>query len=304
MDKVRERCEKILEFAPEGEYDDYAAKQLRRKLYSWKDNNTDRLASLDYFINGKEYTSILDALYEEQHLRKIKIKFLKPVLDGKWNFTKPTREIMEKGGRGLARTFDFDPDSLNRWASANKVKDEKVMLRAYISDFYSPISIKTKSKYHHAQDIPRQYDPCLRRIAGIWSHARQGVVPFEIRICAYTTKDRYTYVIDPMSDTQKPHYLNMIPYHYRVNRKPIEYMMFDALISNIELPTLVKKMFEFIFECGEVTAPDIAHKFKVGNSIAQNNLNALKSKGLLTVRKELYYDVSMIELKKRADKIC
>ncbi len=304
MDKVRERCERILEFAPEGEYDDYAAKQLRKKLYSWKENNQDRLTTLEYFINGKEYTSLLDALYREESLSKIKIKFLKPVLDGKWNFSKPTREIMEKGGRGIARTFDFDPDSLNRWASANKVKDERVMLRAYISDFFFPISIQTKSQYHHAQEVPRQYDPCLKKIGGIWSHVRTGVLPFEIRVCAYTPRDRYTYVIDTLSDTQKPHYLHMIPYHYRVNRKPIEYMMFDTLISHIELPPLVKKMFEFIFECGEVTVADIAHKFNVGNQVAENNLNALRSKELLKVRKEMYYDVSMRELKKRSDKLC
>jgi len=304
MDGIIKRCERLFELNSQDEYDDYAQKQLRKVIYARNENHRNRLTSLEYFINGKEYTSLLDALYHEEYLNKIKIKFLKPVLDGDWNFSKPTREVMEKAGRGLARTFDFDPDSLNRWAAANRVKDDKVMIRAYISDFFVPISIKTKSQYHHAQDIPRMYEPQLKKFRGIWTDARKGVLPLEIRLCAYTPTDRYTYVIDTLKDVQRPHSLHKVPFHYCIDRKPIEYMMFDTVIANIELPPLSKSMFEFIFECGEVTVSDLAHKFEVSNQIAKNNLSALQSKGLVNVRKELYYDVSLVELKKRADKLC
>ncbi|MFO8110338.1 MAG: hypothetical protein R6U17_07465 [Thermoplasmata archaeon] len=301
MDEIKSRCERILEFAPEGEFDDYAAQHLKKKIYKWKESDKKKITSLEYFVNGKEYSLLLDALYLEKTLSKIKIKFLKPVLNAKWNFSKPTREIMEKKGRALVRSFEFDPDSLNPWACMNKIENEKVMMRAFISDFFLPISIQTKSQYHHAQDIPRMYDPHLKKLQGVWKDVKKGIVPFEIIICAYTPKDRYMYVIDPLENIQKNHPLHTIPYHYKVSRGPLEYIIFDTLFAYMDLHPLVKKMFLFIFECGEITVPDIAHKFNVPERIALNNLNALISKNLLKVRKNLYYDIAMDEVKARAE---
>lgn len=303
METFKERCKKIMEFADQEEFDEYAEQNLNKKLYSWKENFREPIASLDYFVNGKEYSSLMEALYKEEVLSKIKINFLKPSLSGKWNFSKPTQSIMERSGKALLRTLDFKPDSLNPWANARRIKEEKVMLRAYISDFYVPMSIQTKSRFHHAQEIPRQFDPHLKKMAGLWRDVRRGVIPFEIYVCAYTPKDRYIYVINVMGDAQMPHPLHKIPYHHKVDRPPLEYMIFDTVIAHVEFPELVKKMWLFIFECGETTVPDLAHKFNVPNQIAQNNLNAMISKNLISVRKDIYYNVNMEEVNKRASKL-
>ncbi|MFO7991835.1 MAG: helix-turn-helix domain-containing protein, partial [Thermoplasmata archaeon] len=109
-------------------------------------------------------------------------------------------------------------------------------------------------------------------------------------------KDRYLYVIDPVADMQKPHTLSHVTYE-RENRKPIDYMHFDTVIARINLPTLVKNIMEFIFECGEKTLPDIAHSFNVGEKVAQNSVQSLLSKGLVKKRKDVFYRISMEKIK-------
>ncbi len=303
MDDIRYNCEKILEFAPEGEVDEYALKLLRKRLYKWKNSKKEKLTELEYFVNGKEYKSLLKALYEEKNLRKLKIKFLKPNLEGEWNFSKPTKELMEKRGKGVACTFEFDPNSLNKWRVAKCVNKEKVMVRGYLSDFFVPISIHTKSKYHHAQEIPRQYGPKLKKLSGIWCDIRNGVLPIKLRICTYTKKDRYTHVLDPLSNIQIPHPLHKIPYSQRELRPALEYMKFDSVLANVDLPPLMKNILEFIFECGETTVADVAHRFGVKNRVAKNNLESLISKELLKKRKEMYYDISLERIDRLASRL-
>ncbi|MGM0509824.1 MAG: hypothetical protein ACQESD_01675 [Thermoplasmatota archaeon] len=300
---VKERLERCLEFAPEEECDEYALKQLRKRMFEWYNEKVNYLASLEYFVNGVEYPSLLEALYLEEHLEKVKIKFLKPNLDGNWAFSRPTKEIMEKGGKGVSKTFDYDPTSLDKWRNAKVPKNEKVMVRAYMSDFFVPISIKTKSKYHHAEEIPRQYDPKLKKLSEVWDDMRNGVIPIEIRLFLYTKEGRYPYIIDPIKDMQKPHPLCNVPYADLKDRAPIEYMHFDKVLAYIELPPLIKKIFELIFEVGEIMPSQVAHNLKVNESVAKNSINSLFSKGFLKKRKDIYYSIDMEKVKERSQEI-
>lgn len=301
MEDVTEDLGRLLEFAPEEEVDEYSRKRLKKKVYEWKNKEKEYLSDLEYFINGKEYTSILEALYFEEELTKMKINFFNPNLEGDWNFSRPTKELMEKRGKGMVRTFDYDPSSLNKWRAAKELHNEKAMVRAYISHFFVPVSIKTKSQYHHAREIPRQYDPRLKKISMIWEDVREGVLPFKIRVCIYTPEERYTYILDPLEDRQRPHPLSMVPYHRRKDHEPIEYMHLDKILARIEIPDLLKNLLEFIFEVGEVTIADVAHTFGLSPDIAKNNLKSLQSKGLLKIRKDDYYRVPSEDLKEKAE---
>ncbi len=303
MEELLNRCTRLLEFAPSEEVDEYSKKQLRKRIYEWHNTEKEYLANLEYFVNGKGYSSLLDAFYNVPKLEKMKIKFLKPDLKGKWTFSKPAKELMERGGKGIFRTFDYDPTFINGWTMASSVKEEMVMVMGYITKFFVPMSITTKSKYHHAEDIPRAYDPRLKKIKNLWKDVRGGMIPLEMRICLYTKKDRYSCLIDLLANKQKPHPLHKAPYHKRIKHTPFEYMQFDAVLANIEISNLNKRIFEYIFECGETTAPEVAHIFSISEKIASNNLSSLKTRDLVTIRKNFYYNLNMDKVEEIVEKL-
>lgn len=303
MDKQIKKAKKILEFAPDDEVDEYALNELEKRIYQWRNKEVDYLANFEYFINGKEYKSLLEAVYDIEEYEKMKIKFLKPNLDGKWNFSRPTKGLKEKDGKGLCTSFDYDPTSLDRWAKASKAHHEKVMVRAFITKFFVPISIKTKSKYHHAEEIPRQYDPKLEKMEDLWNDIRDGVFPFEIRFSLYTKDSRYALIMDPLEDKLKPHPLNEITLIQNTDRNAIEYLNFDKLLAYIDLPPLMKNILELLFEADEMRLFDIAHSFKLDRKVAENNLKSLENRGLVEKSKRVHYSININNIFEEAEKI-
>ena len=303
MDRQLKKAKKILEFAPDDEVDKYALNQLEKRIYQWRNEEVKYLASLEYFINGKEYKSFLKAVSEIEEYEKMKMKFLQPNLDGKWNFSRPTKELKEKNGKGICVSFDYDPTSLDKWAKATKSHRDKVMVRAFITKFFVPISIKTKSKYHHAEEIPRQYEPKLKTLDKIWDDIRNGVLPIEIRYSLYTKDERYTLIMDPFEDKLKPHPLSDITLIQDVDRNAIEYLNFDKLLANIDLPPLMKNILELLFEADEMRLFDIAHSFKMDRKVAENNLKSLESRGLIEKSKRVHYSICINKIFEEAKKI-
>ena len=303
MEKQLEKAKKILEFAPEKEVDQYSMDQLEKRIYKWRNEEVNYLSRLEYFINGKEYKSFLEAVYDVEDYEKMKIKFLQPNLDGKWNFSRPTKELKEKDGKGVCISFDYDPTSLDKWAKATKSHRDKVMVRAFLTKFFYPISINTKSSYHQAEEIPRQYDPKLKKVKDLWEDIRSGVIPFEIRFSMYTKDDRYSLVMDPFEDRLKPHPLKDITLIQNKDRNALEYLKFDILIANIDLPPLTKNILELLFEADEMRLFDIAHSFKLDRNVAENNLKSLESKGLIEKSKRVHYNINMDKVFEEAEKI-
>ncbi len=293
MNSVKERFENLLEFAPDEEVDQYAIKQLKKKLFSWKNDKTGYLCNIDYFVNGKEFTSLSQAIYKLDKLKKIKLKFIKPDLDGDWHFSKPTKEIMEKDGKGICKTLEYDPYSFNKWKNASQINTEKVMVRGFLTNYFVPISIKTKSQYHHAQDIPDQYIPDLKNLKELWSDFRKGVLPLEMRLCIYTKNERYAYIIDTIGDAQRSHPLNHISMPKEANREPIDYMHIDRILARSDISELLKNILETLFHTDELSLADVAHYFNMGQKVAQNSLKSLVSRGLVKKRKDAYYSVSI-----------
>jgi len=276
---------------------------LKKKLYKWNNCDIEYLAELEYFINGQRYDELLTAFQEVESLEKFKVRFLKPNIDGNWHFSKPTKELKEKDGKGICETFDYDPTSLNRWAQAKHSKMEKVMVRAFITDFFVPISIKTKSKYHRAEEIPRQYDPYLKKLSGLWTDIREGVLPFGIRFCLYTKSERHTLLIDPINNKLKPHPLSSITRIEQGEKDPLNYMLFDRVLAWMDFPTLTKKILELLFEEGVISVFDVAACINADEKVAKNNLKSLESKGFVKKKKDIYYDINMDKVKRVADKI-
>ncbi|MBS3781753.1 MAG: helix-turn-helix transcriptional regulator [Candidatus Thermoplasmatota archaeon] len=301
MEDKLEKIKKLLDLSNGSDFDKYAEKNLKNRLYKWKNADIEYLSDLEYFINGKKYSSLFDAFYEVEDIEKMKLRFLNPNLDGPWNFSKPTKELKEKGCKGVCKTFEYDPTSLDKWSRAKNSDMEKVMIRAFIEDFYVPISINTKSKYHHAEDIPRQYCPRLKELRELWEDIRNGVVPFVIRLCIYTKKDRYPLLLDVIDDKLKPHPLGKITRVKRVDRGALEYMNFDKVYAWIDLPLLTKKIFELLFETQEMTIFDLADRLKLDKAVAENNLSSLETKGLVNEKKEISYEINMDRIEEIAE---
>lgn len=293
MNYLMERFEKLLELAPKEEVDQYAKKQLKKRLFNWKNKRRKYLCEIDYFVNGKEYTSLTESIYRLENLEKIKLKFIKPDLDGDWHFSKPTKELMEKSGKGVAKTFNYDPYSFQKWRNSLKVNIEKVMVRGYLTKFFVPISIKTKSQYHHAQDVPTQYTPELKHLKGLWSDFRGGIIPLELRLCVYTKDRRYSYLIDTVGDGQIPHPLNHVSLPDEVDRASIDYMHIDRILAKLDMPELLKNILELLFHCYEMSLPDIAHYFNLNVNVAKNSMSSLVNKDLVAMKKSNYYKIDM-----------
>ncbi len=301
MNEVIKDAKKLLELSPDHEIDEYALEKLKNRLYRLNNRNIEYLAKIEYYINGKGYDNLLRGFYEVDELKKIKFKFLEPNIEGAWNFSKPTKELKEKEGKGICETFDYDPTSLNNWLESEHADMEKVMVRAFVSDFYVPISILKKSQYHHAEEIPRQYDPVLMKLNDLWSDVRSGVLPMEIRFSLYTQTGRYSLVIDPINNKMKPHPLGYVSSVDSVDREPLDYMIFDKILAYMEYSPLVKSIFELLFETEEMSISDVAGRLNMDHNIAKNNLISLESGGFVEKKKEMYYRINMDDLKKMAE---
>lgn len=303
MDDKLGKIKNLLQLSSEREVDEYAEKNLKNRLYKWKNSDVDYLSRLEYFINGKKYDSLIDAFYEIDQLDKMKIRFLDPNLEGDWNFSKPTKQLKVKEGKGVCETFDYDPTSLDKWARANKSNVEKVMIRAFISDFFVPVSINEKSEYHYAEEMPRQYDPHLAKLSDLWGDVRDGVLPFTIRLCMYTKKERYLLLIDPINDKLKPHPLGDITRVKSVSRDPMDYLMFDKVYAWVELPFLLKKILELLFATQEMSVFDIGDRLNMDRNVAENNLESLEHRGFVEKKKEIYYELNIDKLEEVAEKL-
>ncbi|MFW6047770.1 MAG: hypothetical protein ACOC87_00545 [Candidatus Natronoplasma sp.] len=293
----------LLKLSVRSEFDEYAQKNLRNRLYKLKNSDIGFLSDLEYFINGKKYSSLIEAFYEVEEIEKIKIRFLNPNLDGDWNFSKPVKELKEKEGKGICETFEYDPTSLDKWSQAKRSNMEKVMVRAFIEDFYVPVSIKTISEYHHAEEMPRQYDPHLKKFKDIWKDVRNGVLPFVIRLCLYTKNERYPLLLDTVYDKLRPHLLGSITRVKKVDREPLEYRDFDKVYAWLDLPLLTKRILELLFETQEMTVFDVADCLNMDKKVAENNLNSLQTKGFVNKKKDINYELNMEKIKDVAKRV-
>jgi len=303
MEHKIEKIKKILNISDGSDFDEYAEKTLKDKLYKWKNEEVEYLSDLEYFINGKKYDSILDAFHEVENVGKIKINFLRPNLDGPWNFSRPTKELKAKDEKGVCETFEYDPTSLDKWSRAGEPEIEKTMIRAFIPDFFVPISIAKKSEYHRAEEIPRQYEPRLKHLNEVWQDVRGGVFAFVIRLCLYTQKDRYTLLIDTINDKLRPHPLGDVTRIKKTDREAVDYLNFDKVHAWLDIPLLSKKIFELLFETEEMTVFDIADCLNLDKKVAENNLTSLESKGYVDKKKDIYYEINMDKIEKKAGEL-
>ncbi|MDG6221032.1 MAG: hypothetical protein QCI38_06240, partial [Candidatus Thermoplasmatota archaeon] len=115
-----------------------------------------------------------------------------------------------------------------------------------------------------------------------WEAVRQkGFIPFDITVCAYTQKNRYSFSIDLVNNVLYRDFRYGLFTRKREPRSPLDFLYLDNVLSSNTLKELQRRTLIYIFEVSGVTSQEVAHGFKITETMAQNNLYGLVKKGLL-----------------------
>ena len=282
MEDALASCRKIIDFSTQEEIDIYAEKQLKAAFLEHKNTKKVALATVRYVVNGKKMTSLLDAILEFEELKTLELHFFRPRMNENWDYNVPTKKLVLLGhGLGGVQVFDYDPYKLDKWSGGQTMKNEKVMIRSFISKYYYPRSIKSKSADIHSE-TKRLYVPNLMTLEKQWEEIRKlGVVPFQLHISAYTPTNRYNYELDLVGNRIfKDFRGGTVPLKGKASRESLDYFNFDKILATTDMRDLVKRAFITLFDVNELTAFDIAHSFGITDTMAKNSLDAIVSRGL------------------------
>ncbi len=187
-----------------------------------------------------------------------------------------------KGGFGFANVLIGKIDKY-KWRGDDGVKN-KVMVRAYITRYYQPQTIKMKSEMIKPNPPPlslRTLDNLIKDVSNF------GIVPFEIKLLIYTKAQRFSLLLDLLNSTVvcDPREGVLNPRLFK-SRDPMEYVIFDSVIAKVHIPYIAKCIFEILFESEGLTLNDITQILNLPPAVAENNINVLINKGLVEISEE------------------
>ncbi len=274
-------CGKIIQFQKNDEVDVYAEKQLKTAYYGFQSARKVPMAGVRYVVNGKKRLSLLESILEFDSLEKLEIHFFKPNMKQNWDYDAPTKKIVLLGrGLGGVETFRYDPYKLDKWDLSQGIKRSKAMIRGFISEFYFPRSIKTKTR-DSRDALKRIFVPELMTLEKLWQVVRTtGVVPFSFHVCIYTQQERFTYDIDLVNNRlTKDFRSGSISIKERVERSSMDNFNFDRILASTDMKDLVKRVFITLYDMENTTASDISYSFGITETMAKNCLDAIASRG-------------------------
>ncbi len=307
MSEQIDKCNRIMEYALSSEVDSYAKKQLEKNLIKYERSNDKKLADLTFKIDGKGFSSLLDAIYYVEDWNELEIDFYHPNTHEIWEYDTPTKLIkITKPGRGALMIYHINPFALNQWNPKQEPLVEPAMFRGYAASFYSPESIKTHSNKVDERPLVPPRPMCTP--FEFWEDIRfKGIVPFQLNLCAYSQKRRYLYRIDILNSTLLMDFRNgKIPIANRVFRDPFDYYHLDNFFSTHDLPDLAAKVLEVIFELENADAADIEIGLGITEKMARDNMQALEKRKLIEAigkPPKTRYFINLEMIKKIASKI-
>ena len=281
IEKLYEKCLKILDYAPSERIDDYSKKALKSEMIKILTKSKKPLLKFRLKADGKEYDSMYDILLKDK-VKAIELIFEKPTKMGRWEYNVPIKRLrMLSNGLGMVNIFSPVDLTLRKWVLEDP-ESKKVIIRNYPTTFFQPASIKMKS---FTDDLfsTTTYIPEPESFKKTFEDVKKfGIVPFQVRVIAYSREKRYAFDLDLLENFLLEDFRsNRLSYSIRIERKPIQYYKFDRLHAMLKIPETPKKVFETIFESNGLTVEEIAHLFEVTPIIAKNNIQSLVSKGLL-----------------------
>jgi hypothetical protein len=271
-----------MDFAPQQMVDNYAERHLDQELKKFQRSKEQALADIRFKIDGYQYASLLDGIYDVETWEDIEIQFFHPNTEVIWEYDTPTKIIkINRAGRGALMIFPVDHRSLRQWDPTKEPEIVPAMFSCYLSHFYSPESIKSQTEKVDEKPLipPRPLCTPLE----LWEDIRKkGIVPFQMTLCCYSKEKRYIYQLDVLNNQYLMDFRNgKIPIANRKYRDTLAYYHLDHFLSTMELPDLAKKVLQVIFELEEVVVADIEIGLGITERMASNNVNALAKRGLL-----------------------
>lgn len=306
MSEVLDKCNRIMSFAPKKEVDSYAKKQLSKNLNKYEQSIEKKLADVYYIIDGKQYSSLLDAIYLIEDWNEIEIHFFHPNTEEIWEYDIPTKLVKLTGpGRGALMLYQINHFALNQWDPKQEPIVETAMFRSYAAHFYSPESIKTQSKKMDERPLVPPRPLCTP--FEFWEDIRfKGIVPFQMNLCAYSKERRYLYQLDILNNSLIMDFRNKkIPIKNRVLRDPWDYYHLDYFLSKQEIPDLAKKVLCIFFELEDGDAADIQIGLGITEKMARDNISALAKRGLVEAKgkpPKARYEIILDNIKKISGK--
>ncbi len=298
----------IIKFQKDDEVDQFTVKKLNSAYYEHRAIQRTPLAELRWVVNGNKRLSLLESFLEFEELRTLEIHFFKPNMKQNWDYDVPTKKVVLLGhGLGGVETFHYDSLKLNKWDLSQGVKRSKVMIRGFISNFYYPMSIKTKLK--DDQDaLNRIFIPELMTLENIWQIVRTtGVVPFTLHLCLYTQTERITYYLDLVNNQLiKDFRSGVISVKEKANRSSMDNYNFDRVLASTDMKDKVKKVFIALYDMNHATASDISFSFGMTDNMARNCLEALVTRGFASkegVSPREVYEINSLDLEEAVAKM-
>ena len=276
--------EDLLAFSPEEEVDTYARNQFKRAIKEYRAKSAPALARISYIMSSMRYLNFPQAIKEVDEPHDFQISFYKPDLKMNWDFNLPVKTVyVGQKGMGWMKYFNYDPFSLKKWGDFQYAKKKTVMLRAFMEHFFVAESIKTASRTL-GEEKERSYIPQLRTVDELWQDIRSGVIPFQIVVCLYTKEERYAFSLDLVDGTLlKDFRAGKVSPRTLVKRRAIDSLLFDEVFASVDLPPLPRKLMRLAFESKSISVPEVSHIFGVSAQMAENNLKALESRGIISM---------------------
>lgn len=276
---VIESAGKLLRFFPGG-VDEYARKQMTSAIRERLGKSDDSLATVAFKINGKDFPWLFDAVAEIEKFSEAELFFIEPDLTGHWNFNIPTSRIrIDTNGHGTITVFP--KERLHRWGEEEGV-EKKCLLKLNVSECFRPQLMRDglTKKHEEITNIPT-----LGFAEDIWKEVRaSGVIPFQLRLYAYTRDARYLYELDLLNNIQIRDFREeKIPPINRVARDVTDFYSFDKVVCADEnLPYISKRLFELLFESKVIEPPELAAAMRITERMVSEHLGVLYRRGYVT----------------------
>jgi hypothetical protein len=270
---IYKSCQKLLKFVPGLIVDNNVIKDVNNAIFEHLQKKQSVIAKINMRINKKHYDNLYDALAEIEKLSEIELKLAEPDLNAEWFFNVPTPmiRIIENG---LGWISILPKDMLDVWDVADTLVEERCMFRVYSLAYHDP---KRARDAFAAKDFGIRFSTKLELFEDFWKRVREiGVIPFTIRLCAYTKTARYLYDIDLLTcSLLKDMREGKIPPVCKISRKPLQFYQLDKIMTYDDLPLISKHIFEIIFESKEVNVLELAQALHITEHMVREHLDVL-----------------------------
>lgn len=276
-------CQRLLRFAPEGEADDYARKQLREAVLEHTQAKKRVLASVSYNVNGKGYKHFLDVLSQEEPGAEIMISLFHPDLNENWDYDTPAKAMMVgKKGFGWIEYFHYDAYSFEKWDFSEHPVKDRAMYMGHFTHYFVAESIKSHTmRMQQGADLP--YSPKLAPFDALHAEVREGkAIPFRMRLCAYGQEMRHSMTLDLLDNVLVKDFRGAkLPPKGMLKRPPLDCLAFDRVFASEKLPEHVANTFIMVFEREGTTVMDVSQVIGLIENSARNTLGALVARGFV-----------------------